>query len=263
MGGLANMIEIRVLNHVLKAEEFNIYSSIKVGLSTNPVGEDGSGLSEPVGNGYSRITHDAWTVTNRRAVNVGNIIFPEATGLWGNIGYYFLVNDIGNILIAHGALTNPNIVNSGDTVTIEDGNLNLWFYPNGSSQFISKKMLETTLLIDYYDATSDIFIGLSSADPGDDASGIVEPDSTSTSYFRVLHNNWEEVTVLDDVITSSNIGDIAFEKAGAAWGAPITHAFLADEEGNMIFYGELGTPITIQQGDTAIFRDGDITIRLE
>jgi hypothetical protein len=269
MGGLANMMENFMLNHVLKVYVYDIYDNIKIGLSTTDVGEDGSGISEPVGNGYSRVEHNLWTRSGSKSVsNNGNIVFPEATGSWGNVGYYFLTDSTdttGNTIIGYGDITNPSDVNSGDTITFNSGQLKLWFYLNGASNFMSEKILDMTFLNGVYDATSDIYVGLSSVDPGSDGSGIVEPDSTATSYTRIVHNIWEKIDfIIDpDITIFWNLGTIAFPEASAAWGAPITHAFLIDDEDNLLFYGELISPVTIQQGDSPIFKNQAVTIRLE
>lgn len=79
-------------------------NNIYIGLSTTPITNSGTGVTEPVGGGYSRvmITNNKTsftTATNGRLKNAIEIKFPESTIEWGTIRYIFIADALtgGNI----------------------------------------------------------------------------------------------------------------------------------------------------------------------
>jgi hypothetical protein len=74
--------------------------------------DEGTDLAEPVGNGYAR----AWTTNDEvhwpeaadgLKSNGVDIIFPTATGVWGNIRYWAILDAAtgGNVLVWGGTTT--------------------------------------------------------------------------------------------------------------------------------------------------------------
>lgn len=96
-----------------------------IGLSTaNPL-DDGSGISEPSGNGYSRVTTSGsdWAAASSKSIsNAVAIAFPEATGSWGTITHFFAVDGSSNLLF-YGALTSSVSPMAGEIVRFPAGNL--------------------------------------------------------------------------------------------------------------------------------------------
>jgi len=99
-----------------------------------------------------------------------------------------------------------------------------------------------------------LWVALSSADPGDDGAGLAEPTGIG-SYARVstTSSDWN-VAASGSV---SNANDITFPEATASWGTQ-THFALMDavSGGNMLAHGSLDTSKTIDSGDTAKFTGG-------
>ena len=105
-----------------------------VGLSSTTPNPDGTGVTEPVGNGYARVSTPAATwgaasLANPSAItNSGAVIaFPTATGSWAagvNMTYlvFFDAASGGNV-IGFGALTTPKPVLSGDTAQFNSSSL--------------------------------------------------------------------------------------------------------------------------------------------
>lgn len=97
-----------------------------------------------------------------------------------------------------------------------------------------------------------IYVGLSTADPTGDGSGITEP--TDAAYARVaLTNNATNFPAASGA-EKSNGTNILFDAATEEWD-PITHVFFADaaEDGNMIGYIELDSSLEIGVGESASF----------
>jgi len=105
-----------------------------------------------------------------------------------------------------------------------------------------------------------IYVGLSTADPLDDGSGLAEP--TGNGYARV------QTSIADWNVASTgtidNTNAITFPEATDSWGT-ITHFALFDAAtaGNMLAYGALSQSKAIVSGDTAKFDVGDLDVSLD
>lgn len=124
----ANFWENELLDHVMGKGSYTP-PTIYVGLSTSDPLDDGSGLAEPTGNGYARITTAAanWDVAVDGLIDNGvELSFPAATGSWGTVTHlcFFDAATAGNLL-ASGALTVPKAISSGDTPKFAAGDLDV------------------------------------------------------------------------------------------------------------------------------------------
>lgn len=91
----------------------------------------GVSLNEPSGGSYARtaVVNDAahFTFDGYNAVyNATDIVFPVATGFWGRLGYWALVDAAtsGNVL-AYGTLNPVATVVAGDRLTIVANSLSI------------------------------------------------------------------------------------------------------------------------------------------
>ena len=109
-------------------------------------------------------------------------------------------------------------------------------------------------------ASPTIYVGLSTADPLDNGSGLAEP--SGNSYARVVTSSASWTTSSGGSL--SNAGDITFPQATGSWGT-ITHFALFDaaSAGNMLAHGALSQSKTITSGDTAKFAAGDLDVSLD
>jgi len=128
MGSFADYWENEILDHLFGKGSYTP-PTIYVGLSTADPTDDASGLAEPSGNSYARVTTAGadWNVASGGAIaNANDITFPEATGSWGTITHFALFDAVsaGNIL-AHGALSVSKPISSGDTAKFASGDLDV------------------------------------------------------------------------------------------------------------------------------------------
>lgn len=107
---------------------------------------------------------------------------------------------------------------------------------------------------------SNIYIALSTADPGEDGSGVVEPD-TGDGYARKLCNNWQ-VDTPPPAAQISNVDVLVFGPASADWGT-ITHwaAYTASTGGTFLAGGALGTPRDLDTGLSGTVAAGVMKIK--
>ena len=105
-----------------------------------------------------------------------------------------------------------------------------------------------------------IYVGLSTADPTDDASGLAEPSGNSYARTATVGADWNVASGG----TLDNANDITFPEASGSWGT-ITHFALFDATsgGNMLAHGSLSVSKSINSGDTAKFAAGDLDISLD
>ena len=105
-----------------------------------------------------------------------------------------------------------------------------------------------------------IYVGLSTADPLDDASGLAEPSGGGYARVATSGPDW---TVASGG-ANSNANAITFPTATGSWGT-VTHFALFDAAtgGNMLSYGSLSVPKAISSGDDAEFYVGDLDNTLD
>lgn len=104
-----------------------------------------------------------------------------------------------------------------------------------------------------------MWIGLSTADPTDDASGLAEPSGNAYARVEVPSSYWGDAASGSVANTTA----ITFPTATGSWGT-VTHfaTFDAASGGNMKRHGALGSPLAITNGIKAQFAVGALTLIL-
>lgn len=104
-----------------------------------------------------------------------------------------------------------------------------------------------------------IYVGLSTADPTDDASGLAEPLGGSYARVETAASDWNAASGG----ALSNAEDIVFPEATDSWGT-ITHFALFDAAaaGNMLAHGSLTDSAVITSGKMARFLAGSLDVSL-
>ena len=105
-----------------------------------------------------------------------------------------------------------------------------------------------------------IYVGLSTANPADDASGLTEPSGNSYARVATAGADWNAASGG----TIDNANEISFPEASGSWGM-LTHFALFDATsgGNMLAHGSLSVSKSISSGDTVKFAAGDLDISLD
>lgn len=131
MGSFGNYLELEILDHIFGMGNRNYTppSNIFVALSTADPTDDASGIAEPSGGAYARVStaYTDWDVAAAGALDNANAItFPEATASWGTITHFALYDALtGGNMLAHGSLTTSKSVSSGDTIQFAAGDLDV------------------------------------------------------------------------------------------------------------------------------------------
>ena len=132
------------------------------------------------------------------------------------------------------------------------------------SDTLENEILDHVFGIGAYTAPTTLWIGLSTADPGDDAATLAEP--TGNGYARVGVDNsgttW--TTAAGGVVP--NGAEITFPEASGSWGT-ISHVAIwtnATSDGAAVLFatGALGTSKAVGVGDTARFQVNSLRLTL-
>lgn len=104
-------------------------ASYYLALSKTVPDMNGTGVTEPDGNGYARVELSYFGEPNAGVVeNYGGISFPEATGSWGEIGYFAIYDAAeGGNLLMYNQLPSPISVLAQTIVAFGPGDLTLSF----------------------------------------------------------------------------------------------------------------------------------------
>jgi hypothetical protein len=129
------------------------------------------------------------------------------------------------------------------------------------SDYVEKKLLDHILHTADWAQETNLYVGLSTVDPADDASGIAEP--SGNGYARVNHDSWDVAATR----STENSGTVSFPEATGSWGT-ITHFLVCNHLSNtnwgvdveLIAHGTLSASKAIGNGDNASFQDGAITV---
>lgn len=94
---MINQVRLNVLDYLYGGKSLPDYQYMAIGLSTTKPNHDGTGFSEPSGNGYQRVVINNDTTTWANATTDDGIVkktnnieieFPISTGPWGEILYW-------------------------------------------------------------------------------------------------------------------------------------------------------------------------------
>jgi len=128
---LTNYSENLILNSIFGGVTLIPPATLYFGLSTTTILDDGTGITEPVGNGYARVgitnnTSLFATTTTSTKTNKIEVAYPSATGNWGTVTDFFISDSAtgGNIII-YGTLNVAKTITSGDILSFAANNLTI------------------------------------------------------------------------------------------------------------------------------------------
>jgi len=128
MGSFSDYWELQLLNLTVGKAAVST-PTVYVALSTADPLDAGSGMAEPSGNNYTRVTTSgaSWNAAASGAIdNAAALTFPEASGDWGTITHFALFDALsGGNMLGHGSLSAPKVVENGDTPRFAAGDLDI------------------------------------------------------------------------------------------------------------------------------------------
>jgi len=129
--------------------------------------------------------------------------------------------------------------------------------------YLELKVLDHIVGKNAFTMPDDVYVGLSSTTPADDATNVTEPSAGSYARVQMADTDWNSAAA--GAIT--NATDVEFPTATADWlaGADLTYAVLYDAAsgGNPLGYGALSVAKPVLNGDTPKIVAGNLTITLD
>lgn len=126
---LGDYLKNNIQNHIFLKEPLVLSENIYIGLSKTIPNADGTNITEPVGNGYSRLEINRSSSEFTSSVNgtVKNKIkksFNETTGAWGTCTHYVIFdNNVGGNLLFYGELAYSRNIDSDMQLFIKENDL--------------------------------------------------------------------------------------------------------------------------------------------
>ncbi len=125
---LSTYLENHLADHITGKASYTAPTAYLALFTADPT-QAGVLTSEPTGNGYARVatTAASWAAAASGATsNAATLTFPTATGPWGTLTYFALVDaaTAGNVLVS-GALAVAKTPTSGDVVSFAVGAVTL------------------------------------------------------------------------------------------------------------------------------------------
>jgi len=250
----------QILDHILGNAILAQPTGLWIALSTADPLSDGSGLSEPVGNAYVRVQCNNWdAAVNRETKNSIVIDFPEATGNWGEITHFAIMDaETGGNFVFGGALNNSKSIDVGVDSKFAVGDFAISISSGGMSDYLANAILDHVFMNSVFTAPTNLYVFFATAAISDSDTGadITEPANT---YARQNVNAWDAAANK----ASQNTSYFSFPEATASWGSLVATG-IADAltGGNILFYGATATAHNIANKDTAEFNAGDFDITL-
>lgn len=126
---LGDYLKNAVQNHIFLNQPLSLSSNIYIGLSKTQPNANGTNITEPVGNGYSRLEMARSSIDFTSPVNgtVKNKIrksFNESTGSWGTCTHYVIFDkSTGGNLLWYGELTYSRTIEADMQLFIKENDL--------------------------------------------------------------------------------------------------------------------------------------------
>lgn len=106
-------LEASVLDHLVGRATWAQPATLFVGLSTTAPADDGTGITEPVGNAYARVSYGPgptnWNRSGNVLSNALQVLFPAPTPAgWGTLTHWFIATAAsGGVILVTAALATP------------------------------------------------------------------------------------------------------------------------------------------------------------
>lgn len=269
MGSLTNYAENALLNHLTRNSAYSPAATLYLALCTADPTDAATGASmNEVANigGYARTAITFSAASSRRVEQDGAVTFPTASGGWGTVTHWAIVDSAthgaGNVL-AYGAFTTGKSIVSGNTPSISSEEIYIEFATEtGFSDYAANGFLDRMFRNQAFIISAN-YLALCTAAPEDDSTGSTITEPSGNAYARVQINangggapDW--TTVSGGAVENDDA--IMFLTASGSWGT-ITHWALCDasSNGNLLWYGSV-TSQAVEVDDTASFPAGSLEL---
>lgn len=269
MGSLSNFGETALVKHLTKETAYSPAATIYLALATSDPGEaaTGASMNEVANSGsYARAAIAFGAASSRRVTQSGAVTFPAATGSWGTVTHWAIVDSAtygaGNVL-AYGALTNSKTIVSGNTPSIATTIVYVELTAStGLSNYFANGFLDRMFRNQAFTIAAN-YLAFTTSAPTDSSTGstIVEP--SGNNYSRVQINASGGASPAWNAVSggaTDNANTITSPTASGSWGTIVYMAVVdASSTGNMLFYADIADQ-AVGTDDYLFFAAGDLDV---
>ena len=257
---MSNYLEDALIEHIFHASNtYSPVSTIYLGLHT--ASPTDAGGNETVYTNYVRQAIAFSAASSRNITQNGQVDFPQCGVTGATITHYGLYDaETSGNLLAWGALSSSKAVSEGNTPSVADAEVDVYFSAGTISDYLADTLLDFAFRNQAFSKPSKyIFLATVALTDASTGSTITEPGN---AYARHQVTAW---TCTNNAAENTSEETFSPNPSGT-WGA-ITAVGLADASsaGNILFYdnsptGDGQTPTT---GDTVKFAAGAFDVTLE
>ena len=265
MGSITDFLENELLDHVFNGSytaPTNIYLALATADPTDAA--TGASMNEVANaNAYARTEITVGVASSRRVTQDAVVTFPQATGSWGTVTHWAIVDTntygSGNVL-AHGAFNDSKSIVNGNTPSVASGEVYVEFSAGEISDYLANELLDHVFNNAAF-TQPDTYIALVTTNSSDTALGT---EVSGGSYARQQVNPNGGSSPTWDVAASGlvdNTHDITFPTATASWGTVVGVAIMdAVSAGNLLFYDNAMADQAVATDDVVEFAAGDLDV---
>lgn len=271
MGSLTNYGENALVGHLCGAA-YTPAATVYLALCTADPGETATGasMSEVANSGsYARVAITFGAAATRRVTQSGAVNFAPATGSWGTVSHWALVDSAthgaGNAL-AYGALGTSKSVVSGNTPSVPTADVWVEISASAGGRGWTNTLVHALLNLMFRNvayAQPATYLGVTTTTSSDSAAGT---EASGGSYARLLINKAGGASpawaVVSGGATSLN-QTTSLVPATGSWGTVVSSAIYdAASAGNMLAYDNNTVDQAVGSGDTWQYASGEWSISL-
>ena|GEM_PF-5698403 len=265
----------RILNFLFGRESFTIPTIFYLGLSANPLGNEGTGFKEPTDTSYNRLVilnnKTSFSSANNRFVFFNkDFEFSQSDEDWGILTHFMIFDESNNIWF-YGNLQEPLDIEADTAVCLskEDNNSFTISIDNdlGAENIITTNICNK--ILDHIFGNSpalvpptNFYLGVSSSKPNNEGLGFAEP--SATEYTRMIIPN-DKNSFTDSVNKSVTLTKkFSFPMAKSSWG--VVEYFILSETStgeNIWFAGKLKKSRNVQTSTTLRLDTDDFVISFD
>lgn len=270
MGSLSNYAENAMVNHITTNAAYSPASTLYLALCTADPTDAGTGASmneAANANGYARTAITFGAASSRVITQSADVDFPEATGTWGTISHWAIVDSgthgAGNML-AHGAFGSSFTLVSGNVRTVPSGEITITVSTGALTTYAANGFLDRMFRNQAF-TVSNNYVSLHTATSSDGTPGT---EVSGTGYSRVeIHENGGSSPAWSTVSGGavSNGAAVSFGAPGGSWGTVVSMGIYdAASSGNQLLYGNDVVDQAIGTESTDVtFPTGDIDFQVQ
>lgn len=266
MGSLTNYAENALMGHLF-ATAYTPVATLYLALCTADPTEaaTGASMNEVANSGsYARQAITFGAASSRRVTQSGAVTFTQATGSWGTVSHWAIVDSgthgAGNAL-AYGALGESKSVISGNTPSVSSGVVYVEVpASNGASNYLANTALDFMFRNQAWSQPA-TYVGFTTTTSSDSTAGTAV---SGGSYARTLVNKAGGASPAWSSVSGgavSNANAVSSPTATASWGTVVGMTIHdASSSGNFLLYDNGMTDQTVGTGDSLTYAIGDLDV---